>query len=277
MGMTGPGTIRRRRTAPKKRPAWMVGGVTILSFVVLLYVIELFDSLSGHHLDNNGIRPLETDGLTGIIFAPLLHSNWDHLIANTDPGVDSRLPDDAGGAVPVHLRHRHHLDPRWLRHVADRQCRHALPLRRRALRDQPHRRLRADLRLAGVLDRVRVLHPQGVGDRRRGDRAVHLRRRAARRAARHPRGVVAGPLLRRGRRRDRRLPAVRARAEGPRSAQARALLYRRRTRRDVRHWRPSGSSIPASADSPSRGRSSTSCPTRTSSTSGTPATAPTVR
>ena len=44
-----------------------------------------------------------------------------------------------------------------------------------------------------------------------------------------------------------------------------------------KHWRQSGSSIPASADSPSRGRSSTSCPTRTSSTSGTPATAPTVR
>jgi hypothetical protein len=36
----------------------MVGGVTIVSFVVLLYVIELFDSLSGHRLDNNGIRPI---------------------------------------------------------------------------------------------------------------------------------------------------------------------------------------------------------------------------
>ena len=71
----------------KKRPAWVVGGVTIVSFVVLLYVIEIFDSLSGHHLDDNGIRPLETDGLTGIIFAPLLHSNWQHLIANTGPAL----------------------------------------------------------------------------------------------------------------------------------------------------------------------------------------------
>ena len=66
---------------------WVIGGVTILSFVVLLYVIELFDSLSGHDLDDNGIRPLETDGLRGIIFAPLLHSNWDHLIANTIPAL----------------------------------------------------------------------------------------------------------------------------------------------------------------------------------------------
>lgn len=65
----------------------MVGGVTIVSFVVLLYVIELWDSLTSHRLDNNGIRPLETDGLWGIVFAPLLHSNWEHLIANTGPAL----------------------------------------------------------------------------------------------------------------------------------------------------------------------------------------------
>jgi membrane associated rhomboid family serine protease len=65
----------------------MVGGVTIVSFVVLLWLIELFDSLNGHRLDYNGIRPLETDGLEGILFAPLLHSNWQHLIANTGPAL----------------------------------------------------------------------------------------------------------------------------------------------------------------------------------------------
>jgi membrane associated rhomboid family serine protease len=85
MGLTGPGYA----TAPpqKKRPAWVVGGVTILSFVVLLWVIELWDSLTNHRLDQNGIRPLEADGLWGIVFAPLLHSNWDHLIANTIPAL----------------------------------------------------------------------------------------------------------------------------------------------------------------------------------------------
>lgn len=65
----------------------MVGGVTIVSFVVLLYVVELFDSLTGHRLDENGIRPLETDGLVGIVFAPLLHADWQHLIANTGPAL----------------------------------------------------------------------------------------------------------------------------------------------------------------------------------------------
>jgi membrane associated rhomboid family serine protease len=86
MGMTGPGYP----TPPpesKKRPAWIVGGVTIVTFVALLWVIELFDSLSNHRLDNNGIRPLEIDGLWGILFAPLLHANWDHLIANSIPAL----------------------------------------------------------------------------------------------------------------------------------------------------------------------------------------------
>jgi membrane associated rhomboid family serine protease len=72
---------------PKKRPAWIVGGVTIVTFVALLWLIELFDSLSNHRLDDNGIRPLESDGLLGILFAPLLHSNWQHLIANTGPAL----------------------------------------------------------------------------------------------------------------------------------------------------------------------------------------------
>lgn len=72
---------------PKKRPAWVVGGATVVSFVVLLYVIELFDQLSGHTLDRNGIQPLETDGLKGILFAPLLHADWQHLVANTVPAL----------------------------------------------------------------------------------------------------------------------------------------------------------------------------------------------
>ena len=73
--------------APKKAPTWKVGGATIVSFVVLLYLIELVDQLSNHSLDRNGIRPLETDGLWGVIFAPLLHGSWQHLAANTVPAL----------------------------------------------------------------------------------------------------------------------------------------------------------------------------------------------
>lgn len=71
----------------KKRPAWMIGGATIVSFVALLYIIEAWDALNHQELNADGIRPLETDGLWGIVWAPLLHANWEHLIANTGPAL----------------------------------------------------------------------------------------------------------------------------------------------------------------------------------------------
>ena len=72
-------------TRPTKRPGWVIGGTTILTFVALLYLIELIDHLAGGRLDDNGIKPLTSDGLWGIIVAPLLHANWEHLFANTVP------------------------------------------------------------------------------------------------------------------------------------------------------------------------------------------------
>ncbi len=85
MGVSGyPAEPVGRRA---KRSSWVLGGATIISFVALLYAAELVDQLSGHRLDGNGIRPLESDGLWGVIFAPLLHANWAHLMANTAPAL----------------------------------------------------------------------------------------------------------------------------------------------------------------------------------------------
>jgi membrane associated rhomboid family serine protease len=84
MGMSGPGALT---PAAKKTPAWKIGGATILSFVALLYVIEAIDVVMGHRLDQDGIQPLEVDGLWGILWAPLLHGGWPHLIANTLPAL----------------------------------------------------------------------------------------------------------------------------------------------------------------------------------------------
>lgn len=79
----------RGRTGTKpqarQRSAWMVGGATVVTFVALLYLVELIDQLTRHSLDGNGIRPLTADGLWGIVFAPVLHASWQHLIANTVP------------------------------------------------------------------------------------------------------------------------------------------------------------------------------------------------
>ncbi|OSC30685.1 rhomboid family intramembrane serine protease [Mycobacterium vulneris] len=82
-GSTGrPDARADQRT---KRSTAAVGAVTILTFVALLYLVELIDQLSRHSLDANGIRPLQADGLWGIVFAPVLHESWQHLAANTVP------------------------------------------------------------------------------------------------------------------------------------------------------------------------------------------------
>jgi len=72
---------------PQPLATWKVGAVTIVGFVGLLYLIEAWDSLHHQELDQDGIRPLETDGLSGILWAPLLHANWAHLFANTGPAL----------------------------------------------------------------------------------------------------------------------------------------------------------------------------------------------
>lgn len=59
--------------------------VVIGSFVALLYAVELVDTLVGNRLDAAGVQPRDSDGLDGILFAPLLHGGWAHLAANTVP------------------------------------------------------------------------------------------------------------------------------------------------------------------------------------------------
>lgn len=53
--------------------------------VALMWAIEIIDHLPGMNLDMYGIIPRRIIGLRGILFAPFLHGNFPHLIANTVP------------------------------------------------------------------------------------------------------------------------------------------------------------------------------------------------
>ncbi|PZS38361.1 MAG: rhomboid family intramembrane serine protease [Pseudonocardiales bacterium] len=58
----------------------------ITAFTGVLYLAEAVDTLLRGALDaNGGIRPRHLDGLEGILWAPLLHQNWQQLAANTVP------------------------------------------------------------------------------------------------------------------------------------------------------------------------------------------------
>ncbi|MFI7004310.1 rhomboid family intramembrane serine protease [Nocardia sp. NPDC050175] len=92
LGKPGAPAPRTTANAPAKsnnftavKQTWLRAGVLIAGFVALLYGIEGVDTLDHNQLDNAGIHPRTADGLPGILFAPVLHYGWPHLIGNTLP------------------------------------------------------------------------------------------------------------------------------------------------------------------------------------------------
>lgn len=53
--------------------------------VILLWVIHLFQFLTSISLGAWGVYPREIFGLRGVLFSPLIHADWGHLISNTPP------------------------------------------------------------------------------------------------------------------------------------------------------------------------------------------------
>lgn len=56
-----------------------------LSFVALIWFIQLLNSGLDLELERFGVRPRQLAGLPGILIAPLLHGGFAHIIANSMP------------------------------------------------------------------------------------------------------------------------------------------------------------------------------------------------
>ena len=67
-----------------KRELKLHGWLLFLPLAVM-WVLQLVNSVAFHVLVRFGIRPRETGGLLGILFAPFLHGGFAHLMANTIP------------------------------------------------------------------------------------------------------------------------------------------------------------------------------------------------
>ncbi|ALE74699.1 MULTISPECIES: rhomboid family intramembrane serine protease [unclassified Pseudonocardia] len=77
---SGRARVRVLPPAPARAAAIM------LLFTAALYIVETVDSASDGMVERAGaIYPRDTDGLAGILTAPLLHGDWAHLVANTVP------------------------------------------------------------------------------------------------------------------------------------------------------------------------------------------------
>ena len=68
-----------------REPAWKGAALVTGGFVVLLWLLEIFDAATGNPLDAYGVQPRTEDGLVGVALAPTLHFGFDHLVSNTVP------------------------------------------------------------------------------------------------------------------------------------------------------------------------------------------------
>jgi len=58
---------------------------TAMLFVALLWVIKAVEFFTGLNLVQFGVFPRHIDNLDGVLWAPLIHGSWSHLITNTPP------------------------------------------------------------------------------------------------------------------------------------------------------------------------------------------------
>ena len=67
------------------RPLWARSAIVMACIVAVLFIVEAVDAATHYDLDRAGIEPRRVDGLDGILWAPFLHADWQHLFANLVP------------------------------------------------------------------------------------------------------------------------------------------------------------------------------------------------
>src|ERR1700744_3621242 len=62
--------------------SWSGALIIMIGITAILYIVEIVDAASSHHLDRYGMHPRTLQGLQGIVTMPFLHSTWWHLVSN---------------------------------------------------------------------------------------------------------------------------------------------------------------------------------------------------
>jgi membrane associated rhomboid family serine protease len=91
----GPGGAHQPNCDPvsvgerlRERYSARVQGVRALGVLVaIMWAVELVNALDSYRLNHDGIVPRNVSHLDGILFAPFLHSSFQHLLANTVPFI----------------------------------------------------------------------------------------------------------------------------------------------------------------------------------------------
>ena len=67
----------------KEKPKFRISLFISLSFIVLLWLVKLFEEYTHADLSSLGVYPRKLSGLTGILTAPLIHADFSHLVSNS--------------------------------------------------------------------------------------------------------------------------------------------------------------------------------------------------
>ena len=67
----------------KGKPKFRISLFITLTFLSLLWLIKIFEVFTNTDLSFLGVLPREARGLIGIITAPLIHSDFSHLVSNS--------------------------------------------------------------------------------------------------------------------------------------------------------------------------------------------------
>lgn len=70
---------------PRDLPQLKRAGWLALALVAVPWLVKLAETVSGYDLVEFGVRPLDWQGLLGILTAPLVHGSFEHLIMNSLP------------------------------------------------------------------------------------------------------------------------------------------------------------------------------------------------
>ncbi len=81
-------TTAKPKTAPPRRGQTRREGIMLLiGIVLLMWVVEVINTIDSNRLDTDGIYGRSVAHLWGIFTAPFIHASFAHLIGNTIPFV----------------------------------------------------------------------------------------------------------------------------------------------------------------------------------------------
>ncbi|MDX1442745.1 MAG: rhomboid family intramembrane serine protease [Gammaproteobacteria bacterium] len=70
-------------TPEQRRQSLVRAGLVTVAFTALVWWIHFFNWFLDANFQRLGVRPGDVDGLIGLLTAPLIHGDWEHLVANT--------------------------------------------------------------------------------------------------------------------------------------------------------------------------------------------------